>query len=123
MAAKVGMEIIFDTQHKLSRDAIKLSLCVDKPYSRFTVEEYQELKSFIFKTLQVNSYIKYPYIKVLYGSIHIDWYVPVQAADHMITMASVKKQVLMQNHSIIFLKIGYTTAFDCSESQVRILSV
>jgi len=122
MATKVGMEIIFNTQSELPHDAIKLSLIVDKPYSLLTVEEYQKLKSYIFKTLQVSSYIKYPYIKVLYSSIHIDWCVPVLAADCIIKMASVKKQVLME-HSIVFVKIGDTTVFNCSENQVSILSL
>ena len=119
MAAKVGMEIIFDTLHELPHDAVKLSLCVKKPYSRLTVEEYQELKGFIFKTLEVNSYAKYPYVNVLYGSIHIDWYAPVQVAQHMINKAHVKKQVLMER-CIVFVKIGAITVINTSSSENQV---
>ena len=112
MAAKIGMEIIFDILPELPHDAIKLSITVDKPYSRLTVQEYKELKVFIFDTLQVQKYVSYPFIKVLFSSVHLDWYFPVQAADHMIKIASVKRDVLVQE-SIVFMKIKDKVIVNC----------
>ena len=120
MAAKMGMEIIFDILPELPFDAIKLSITVDKPYSRLTVQEYEELKGFIFDTLQVHRYISYPFIKVLFSSIHIEWYVPVQAAYHMIKMACIKRVVFVQ-HSIVFMKLGDEVMVNCAEEQVSFL--
>jgi len=119
MAAKIGMEIIFDTLPEIPRDAVKLSITVNKPYSQLTVEKYKELKSFIFKTLQVHNYVKHPFIRVLFSSVHFEWYVPSQAAGHIIKMANTKGDILIQQ-CIVFLKVGDEVIINCVEQQVSI---
>ena len=119
IAAKIGMEIIFDTLPELPDDAIKLSVTEDKPYSRLTRKEYEELKDLIFKTLQVRKYVKHPFIKVLFSSIHLDWYVPVQAANLIIKKVRTKGSILIQQ-SIVFLKVGDVVLVDQAEMQVSV---
>lgn len=82
MASKMGMKIISDTFSidDLPPNSIKLSIIVDKPYTKLTAVEYIELKEFICTTLKIQKYVIYPYIKFFFESLHLEWYIPVQAA-------------------------------------------
>ena len=101
MASKIGMEIISETQDDLPINCIKLLVTIDKSYAKLTAAEYIELKEFIFSTLEVKKYIARPFIKFLFSSLHIMWYIPKQAAAHVIKMAKLKKYVLLEGHVIL----------------------
>ena len=120
MASKMGMKIISDTfsEDDLPPNSIKLSIIVDKPYTKLTEGEYIELKNFICDILKIQKYVTYPYIKFFFESLHLEWYIPVQAARYIIkTVASLNISLFLQQ-SVVFLKIGDEVLFDCTVKQV-----
>jgi len=90
MTANKGMEIVTETYSidMLPSHCIKLRLTLKKNYVKFTAEDYKEI---IFKTPEVNQYIAYPFIIFLFGSLHLDIYVPKSAAEYMIKMVKYKR--------------------------------
>ena len=122
MASKMGMRIISDTfsLDDLPQNSIKLLIIVDKPYTKLTVEEYVELKEFIFATLKIKRYITFPYIRFFFESLHVEWYIPVQATGYLIKMATNLNESLFHKHSVVFIKVGDEVLFDCTIKQVRL---
>ena len=94
---------------------IKLCITIDKPYKCLTLQDFDELKSFIFDHLDVRQYTPLPFIKFLLGSLHLEWYVPMQAVSHIIKMVHQNKRVLIQE-SIVLIKIGDKTLLDIQSS-------
>ena len=122
MASKMGMRIISDTfsLDDLPQNSIKLLIIVDKPYTKLTVKEYVELKEFIFTTLKIERYITFPYIRFFFESLHLEWYIPVQAAGYLIKMATNLNESLFHEHLVVFVKAGNEVLFDCTIKQVRL---
>ena len=120
MASKMGMKIISDTFSidDLPENSIELSIIVDRPYTKLTAGEYIELKSFICDILKIRKYVTYPYIKFLIGSLHLEWYIPVQAARYMIKTAASLNISLCLQQSVVFLKIGDEVIFDRTVKKV-----
>ena len=120
MASKMGMKIISDTFSidDLPPNSIKLSIIVDKPYTKLTAGEYIELKDFISTTLKIQKYVTYPYIKFFFESLHLEWYVPVQAARYVIKTAASLNISLFHQQSVVILKVGDQVLFDTSVKQV-----
>ena len=120
MASKMGMKIISDTFsiNDLPPNSIKLSIIVDKPYTKLTAGEYIELKDFICTTLKIQNYVTYPYIKFFFESLHLEWYIPVEAARYMIKTAASLNISLFHQQSVVSLKVGDAILFDCTVKQV-----
>ena len=120
MASKMGMKIISDTFSidDLPPNSIKLSIIVDKPYTKLTAGEYIELKDYMCRTLKMQNYVTYPYIKILFASLHLEWYIPVQAARYVIKTAASLNISLFLQQSVIILKVGDEILFDCTVKQV-----
>ena len=121
MASKMGMKIISDTFSidDLPPNSIKLSIIVDKPYTKLTAGEYIELKDFICTTLKIHKYVTYPYIKFFFESLHLEWYIPVQAARYVIKTATSLNIDLFLQQSVVILKVGDEVLFDCTVKQVQ----
>lgn len=115
-------KIISDTfsVDDLPLNNIKLSIIVDEPYTKLTLEQYNKLKDFIFTTLKVKKYITYPYIRFFFESLHLEWHIPAQAAKHIVkTAISHVNESAFLEHSIVFMKVGNEVFLDCSIKQVR----
>ena len=121
MASKMGMKIISDnfSIDDLPPNSITLSIIVDKPYTKLTAVEYTELKDFICRTLKIQKYVTYPYIKFFFESLHLEWYIPVQAARYVIKTAASLNISLFHQQSVVFLKVGDEVLFDCAVKQVN----
>jgi len=118
MAANKGMEIVTETYSidKLPSDCIKLRLILKKNYVKFTAEDYKEVKEFIFNTLEVKQYIAYPFIIFLFGSLHLEIYVPKRAVEYMIKMVK-RKEKLLKKNLFVYIKVGREVAMKVSEEE------
>ena len=119
MAANIGMEIVTEKYsiEKLPSNCIKLHLTLKKNYANFTAENYKEVKEFIFNTLDVRQYVAYPFIIFLFGSLHLEIYVPKRAAEYMIKMVKTKEKELKEN-LFVFIEVGGEVVMNVSQEQV-----
>ena len=106
MGSCYGMKLISEeySPSELPENYIKLCVTVAKPYKSLTLQDYDELRTFIFTYLDIQKYVALPFIKYLDGSLRLEWYVPVQAVSHIIKMVHQNKEILVQN-SIAMIKI------------------
>ena len=113
MGSYYGMKLISDeySPSELPVNYIKLCITVDQPYKDLTLQQYDELRTFIFEHLDVKKYIAQPFIKFLFSSLHLEWYIPMQAVSHVIRAIHQNKEVLIQKF-IVLIKIGEKTILD-----------
>ena len=113
MGSYWGMKLISEkcSPKELPENYFKLCITVEQTYNYLTLQDYDELRNFIFQHLDVKSYIALPFIKFLFSSLHLEWYVPMQAVSHIIKMVHQNKKVLIQN-SIVMIKIRDKTILD-----------
>ena len=114
MSSHMGMKMISDKfpPSDLPHNYIKLSIIIDKAYEDFTVDDFNEIKDFIFKTLlDVHHYIALPYIKYLFSSLDLEWFVPVQAAAHIIKMVYKNEEIFKKN-SVVYIQVGDKVVLD-----------
>ena len=106
LALYQGLQIISTTsQQNLSKDFARFRIIINKPYKSVTVEEYMNIRAYIFGHLETKPYVAYRFIGILYHSLHIDWLVTAQAVPHMIKNAHKNKNVFIQEN-YIFMQIG-----------------
>ena len=84
-------------------DYVKLCLIIEQPYKDLTVEDFMELRTFIFQNLDIKEYTALPFGMFLFRSLHLEWYVPVQAVSHIVKMIHLNKKVFIQK-SIVLIK-------------------
>ena len=107
-----GLEVILSTsQENLSEDFARFLIVIAKPYRRLTIEEYAKVKTFIFSNLKTHAYVAVGFFKLLYRSLHIEWFVTVQAVPHMIKNAQQHKDIFIKE-SFIFMQIGCKVVID-----------
>ena len=113
MSSFYGMKLISDTYapSELPENYVKLCITIDKPYKSLTLQDFYKLRTFIFEHLDVQKYITLPFIKFLFSSLHLEWYIPMQAVSHIIKMVRLNKNVLIQN-SIVLIEIGDKSILD-----------
>ena len=119
MASYQGMKIISEniSPENISHDYIRLSIIIDKPYRELTRKNFTELQKFIFSNLDVKRYIALPFIKFLFRSLHLEWYVLKKAAAHMIKMAKLNEKVFVSN-SVVFIQVDQLVVLDCKAAEV-----
>ena len=107
MSSYCGMKLISEkySPGELPVNYVKLCITVDKPYKSLTLQDFYELRTFIFEHLDVKEYIALPFIKFLFSSLHLEWYIPMQAVSHIIKMIHLNKRALIQKF-IVLIKIG-----------------
>ena len=110
MGSYFGMKLISESYSpselaEFPENYVKLCITVDKPYKSLTLQDFYELRTFIFDHLNVKKYTALPFIKFLFRSLHLEWYIPMQAVSHIIKMVHLNKRALIQK-SIILIKIG-----------------
>ena len=120
MGSCYGMILIFEehTSDELPANYVNLCVTIDKPYKSLTLKDFDKLQTFIFDHLDVKKYIALPFIKFLFSSLHLEWYVPMQAVSHIIKMAHLNKKSFIQK-SIVLIKVGDKSILDVqSESSL-----
>lgn len=113
MSSYCGLQLIADnfSPNELPIEYVKMAIIVEKPYKELTLEQFVELRDFIFKQMDVRPYIAHPFIKFLYSSLHMEWYILQQAVPHMIKM-SCKNIKRFKKYSIVHIQIGEETVLD-----------
>ena len=127
MSSYCGMILISEeySPDELPVNYVKLCITIDKPYKSLTLQDYYDLRAFIFEHLNVQKYIAFPFIKFLFSSLHLEWYIPMQAVSHIIKAVHQNKDIFIQN-SIVLIKIGDKSILDVQsglshcDDQVRI---
>jgi len=107
-----GLNLVFDRSRNDPPPGYEDFLIIlNKPYNELTVEQFQDAKQFIFDNLDVLQYIAFPYINLLFGSVHFHWHIKVEAVTHMIKMALQRKEIFLKNF-YTFMQIGSNVVFD-----------
>ena len=83
----------------------------DKIFSDITLEEYHVLKHFVSEQCGVEDYVISPFIKASSSSLILEWYIPVTAVNHMITIGSNSEDKFVKN-CIVYLKISSIVILD-----------
>jgi len=122
MSSYAGLQLISDNfaPEKLSPDYVKMIIVIDKPYKEMTLTECTKIRDFIFKHMDVKPYIALPYIKFLFSSVHLEWFVLQHAIPHMIRMAQKNIEAFIKN-KYIYIQIGVAVILDNQKEKVRFL--
>jgi len=115
-----GLELIFE-ERKVSPppEYERFYVICKTNLKTLTLEKYQKCKKFIFDTLEVHQRVALPYVWVLIGLLHLEWYVTSRAIPHMRDMAHRKKEVFITN-SYILMQLGETNIYDVRDIQDEI---
>ena len=119
MAISRALEIISSTVSNPPPGFENFCVIIDKSYKKLTVEKYEEIKTFIFNSLDVHRYIATGYIRVLFGSLHLQWHVTVQAVSHMIRMAREQQAIFKKNY-FVFMQIGKEVVINTQTEQASV---
>ena len=107
-----SLQIISSTSKQtLSKDFAKFCIIINKPYKSVTIEEYKNVKAYIFDNLNTDAYVTVGFIKMLCHSLHIEWLVTVQAVPHMIKNAYQNKDIFIKEN-VVFMQIGIKAVID-----------
>ena len=119
MSTYCGMKLISDkySPSELPKNYVNLSIIVDKPYKNLTLENFVQLRDFIFEHLDVHRFIALPFIKFLFSSLHLEWCIPVQAVSHVIKMANMHKESFISK-LITLIQVGNKTILDVQEKEI-----
>ena len=116
MAISEALEIISSTESDPPPGFNKFIVTIDQSYEKFTGDKYKEIKKFIFDNLNVRRYVTTGYIRVLYGSLHLEWHVTTQTVPYMIKMAHKQREVFIRN-CYVFMQIGEEIIIDMHTEQ------
>ena len=105
MAISTALQIISSVKSNPPPGFEKFCVIIDEPYEDLKIEKYEEIKKFIFENLDTHRYVTNMYIRVLFGSLHLEWHVTILATPHMIKMAHEQKEFFMKNR-IVFMQVG-----------------
>ena len=113
MSSYFALQIIADnfSPNELPNEYVKMTIIIEKPYKELTLQNFTDLREYIFKLMDVKPYIAHPFIKFLFSSLHIEWYVLQQAVPHMIKM-SYKNIGRLKEYSVVYIKIGEEMILD-----------
>ena len=117
MGSYFGMKLISDkySPDELPVNYVKLCITIDQPYKNLTLQDFNELRAFIFKHLDVQKYIALPFIKFLFSSLHLEWYIPLQTVSHIIKAVNKNRKVLIEN-CIVLIRVGEKIALNVNGS-------
>ena len=114
ISSNMQKEILSDfvSENELPPKAVKVSFIQDRPHGEeLTVEEYLASRNAVLEPLKLKTYTLHPHVIYSLNSLHIHWYVPEQAADHMKKMAIMNKSLLMEQ-SVVYIRIDNDVIFD-----------
>ena len=107
-----GLQIISSTSKpKLSKEFARFCIIINKPYKSVTIEEYKDVKEYIFGNLNTDTYVTVGFIRMLCHSLHIEWLVTIQAVPHMMRNAHQNKDIFIKDN-FVFMQIGNETVID-----------
>lgn len=113
MSSYFGLQLVSDkySPDELPDDYIQMSIIVDKPYKEFTLKDFIDLRNFIFKHMDIKPYVARPFIKFLFSSLRLEWYILRKAVPHMTKMINKNFKKYVENF-IVYIKIDQTVILD-----------
>ena len=88
-----------------------VAIVKNRSFFHITFGEYKELKEFILQHCKVEPYVISPFDGLGFGSLLLEWFVPLTAVPHMIEMATMNANVFIEQN-FMFLKISSKIIFD-----------
>ena len=67
----VGLKLTSDEYSP--SELVSCEFCIDQPNKDLTLQQYDEIRTFIFDHLDVQKYIAQSHIKSLLSSSHLEW--------------------------------------------------
>ena len=122
MVVSKALEIISSIENNPPPGFEKFCVIIDEPYINLTLEKYEEIKSFIFSNLDVRRFVTNKYIRVLFGSLQLEWHVTSQATPHMIKKANEQKAFFRKN-LVVFMQIGKKVIINIHKKQASVVSL
>jgi len=116
MSSYAGLQLISDNflPEELPNDYVKMIIIIEKPYKELTLKECGEIRDFIIKHMDVKPYIAHPFIKFLFSSLHLEWFVLHHAIPHLAKMAR-KNMHVFAERSIFYIQIGKEVVLDTNK--------
>lgn len=113
MSSYFGLQLISDnfSPNELPNEYVKMTIIVEKPYKELTLQNFIELRDFILNQMDVKPYIAHPFIKFLFSSLHLEWYILQQAVPYMIDMGY-KNSERLKEYSVVYIKIKEEVILD-----------
>ena len=88
-----------------SKEFARFYIIVNRPYKQVTMEDYKEIKAYIFSHLNVYAYVAVGFIRLLCHSLHIEWLITIQAVSHMTKVARKNQDFFIKN-GYVFIQIA-----------------
>ena len=113
MSSYFGLRLVSDKflPEELPDGYVQMSIIVDKPYKEFTLKNFIDLKTFIFKHMDIKPYVTRPFIKFLFSSLHLEWYILQKAVPHIVKMISKNLKIYTENF-IVCIKVDQIIVLD-----------
>ena len=121
IAVSKALEIISSTESNPPPGFEKFCVIIDEPYVKLTFEKYEEIKTFIFDNLDVRRFVANKYIRVLFGSLQLEWHVTIQAVPYM-TKKAYEQKAFFKKNLIVFMQIGKKNIINIHAEQTSIVS-
>ena len=121
MSSYFGVKLISDRflPEELPQDYVKMIVIIDKPYKEMKFEEYIKIRDFIFEHMDVKPYVAHPYVKFLFSSVHLEWFVLQLAVPHMVKMARKNIEIFIKN-AFIYIQVGVAVILDTQKEKVSL---
>jgi len=121
MSSYVGLQLISQTflPEELPHDYVKMIVIIEKPYKEIKFKEYTKIRDFVLEHMDVKPYITHPYVKFLFSSVHVEWFVPKYAVPYMVKMARKNIEKFIKN-VFIYIQIGVAVILDVQKDKVSI---
>ena len=119
MATFRTLEIVSSNKSDPPPGFERFHVVIDKPYIKLTLDKYEDIKTFIFNTLDVHRYVTSKYIRILLDPLHLEWHVTTQAVPLMIKMAYEQREVFKRKF-FIFMEIGKEVIINTNTEQISV---
>jgi len=113
MSSYAGLQLISEKflPEDLPQDYVKMIIIIEKPYKELTLKECGEIRDFIFKHMDVKPYVAHPFIKFLFSSLHLEWFVLHHAIPYMTKVAHKNIHVFVEK-SVSYIQVGKEVILD-----------
>ena len=92
-----------------------VAIISNRNYYTITLEEYDELKHFVAKHCDIESYTMIPFLKASTSSLVLEWLISSTATLHAVKVAS-KNSELFFKEGFVYLRISANVIFDGREN-------
>ena len=96
-----------------------VAIISNRNFFTITLEEYDEIKEFVAKHCNMESYLMSPFIKALSSSLVLEWLICSTATYHAVKVAAANSESFLKE-GFVYLRISTNVIFD-DRNNVRLL--